>query len=159
MRAEIIGVGTELLLGQIANTNAQFISDKLALEGVNVYFHQAVGDNRERIGEVLKIAHARSDVIVLTGGLGPTDDDLTRESLAEFLGISLQLDNEALKNLESFFASFGRVMTENNKKQVMLLEGGRFLENKRGTAPGQYIEYDNRHYFLLPGPLPNCGPW
>ncbi|MFC4766376.1 competence/damage-inducible protein A [Effusibacillus consociatus] len=152
MRGEIIGVGTELLLGQIANTNAQYISDKLALEGVSIFYHQAVGDNQDRIKQVLSIAHLRSEIIVLTGGLGPTDDDLTRESVADFLNRKLELDANALRKLEQFFAGYGREMPSNNRKQVMLIEGGRFLENPRGTAPGQYVEADGRHYFLLPGP-------
>lgn len=152
MRAEIIGVGTELLLGQIANTNAQYISGRLALEGTNVFYHQAVGDNQERIKQVLAIAHSRSDVIVLTGGLGPTEDDLTRETVADFLGKQLVCDPVALGKLERFFADLGREMPANNRKQVLLLEGGRFLDNPRGTAPGQYVEAEGRHYFLLPGP-------
>lgn len=158
MRAEIIGVGTELLLGQIANTNAQYISDKLALEGIDVYFHQAVGDNRERIRQTLAIAHSRSDVIVLTGGLGPTEDDLTRETVADFLGRQLRMDPDMLGKLGRFFAQLGREMTSNNRKQAMLIEGGRFLDNPRGTAPGQYLEAEGRHYFLLPGPPTELRP-
>ncbi|WP_018133382.1 competence/damage-inducible protein A [Effusibacillus pohliae] len=158
MRAEVIGVGTELLLGQIANTNAQYISDKLALEGIGVYFHQAVGDNRERIKQVLEIAHARSDVIVLTGGLGPTEDDLTREAVADFLQRRLELDTSVLQKLETLFAQLGREMPVNNRRQAMRIEGGRFLENPRGTAPGQYVEADGRHYFLLPGPPTEMRP-
>ncbi|GAX91803.1 competence/damage-inducible protein A [Effusibacillus lacus] len=158
MRAEIIGVGTELLLGQIANTNAQYLSDKLALEGAGVYFHQAVGDNLERIQQALTIAASRSEIIVLTGGLGPTEDDLTREAVSRFLGRNLELDAGMLMKLEQLFAGMGRKMPTNNRKQAMLVEGGRFLDNPRGTAPGQYIEADGCHYFLLPGPPTELKP-
>lgn len=158
MRAEIIAVGTELLLGQIANTNAQYISDKLALEGIDVFYHQAVGDNELRIKQVLEIAQSRSQLILISGGLGPTDDDLTRESTASFLSKKLQTDAKALAELEGFFAAVGREMTSNNKKQAMLIEGGRMLSNPRGTAPGQYVQAEGKHYFLLPGPPTELRP-
>ncbi|MDB5083397.1 MAG: competence/damage-inducible protein, partial [Bacilli bacterium] len=152
MRAEIIGVGTELLLGQIANTNAQYLSSELALEGVGVYYHQVVGDNKERLHSVLSLAKSRSDMVLLTGGLGPTEDDLTREVLAEFIKRPLAIDAGQLLALESYFVSRGRTMTENNRKQAMLIEGASFLPNPRGTAPGMYVESEGVHYFLMPGP-------
>lgn len=158
MRAEIIAVGTELLLGQIANTNAQYLSDRLALEGVNVYYHQVVGDNQERLQHVLSLAQTRSDLIVLTGGLGPTDDDLTREALAAFLGRQLQADSDEFQRLRDFFAQLGKEMPINNEKQAMRIAGGRFLPNSRGTAPGQYVEDRGQHYFLLPGPPTEMRP-
>lgn len=158
MRAEIIAVGTELLLGQIANTNAQYLSDRLALEGVNVYYHQVVGDNQERLQHVLSLAQTRSDLIVLTGGLGPTDDDLTREALAAFLGRQLQADSDELQRLRAFFAQLGKEMPINNEKQAMRIADGRFLPNSRGTAPGQYVEDRGQHYFLLPGPPTEMRP-
>ncbi|MDI3256329.1 MAG: competence/damage-inducible protein A [Kyrpidia sp.] len=152
MKAEIIAVGTELLLGQIANTNARFLSEHLALAGIGVYFHTAVGDNRERLLSVLEIARARSDLIVLCGGLGPTEDDLTRETLAEFLGLPLELDPQALETVESYFQGMGREMPSNNRRQAMVIRGGRTIPNPRGTAPGQYVESGGRRYVLLPGP-------
>lgn len=158
MRAEIIAVGTELLLGQIANTNAQYLSDRLALEGVNVYYHQVVGDNQERLQHVLSLAQTRSDLIVLTGGLGPTDDDLTREALAAFLGRQLQADSDEFQRLRDFFAQLGKEMPINNEKQAMRIAGGRLLPNSRGTAPGQYVEDRGQHYFLLPGPPTEMRP-
>lgn len=158
MRAEIIAVGTELLLGQIANTNAQYLSNQLALEGVSVYYHQVVGDNQDRLQQVLTLAHSRSELIVLTGGLGPTDDDLTRESLAAFLHRQLLLDADELERLREFFAQLGKEMPINNQKQAMRIEGGQFLPNPRGTAPGQYVEADGHHYFLLPGPPTEMRP-
>ncbi len=158
MRAEIIAVGTELLLGQIANTNAQYLSDRLALEGVSVYYHQVVGDNQERLQHVLSLAQTRSDLIVLTGGLGPTDDDLTRESVAAFLGRQLQADSDELQRLRDFFTQLGKEMPLNNQKQTMRIAGGHFLSNPRGTAPGQYVEDGGQHYFLLPGPPTEMRP-
>jgi nicotinamide-nucleotide amidase len=158
VRAEIIAVGTELLLGQIANTNAQYLSDRLALEGVSVYYHQVVGDNQERLQHVLSLAQTRSDLIVLTGGLGPTDDDLTRESVAAFLGRQLQADSDELQRLRDFFTQLGKEMPLNNQKQTMRIAGGHFLSNPRGTAPGQYVEDGGQHYFLLPGPPTEMRP-
>ncbi|MDC9523665.1 molybdopterin-binding protein, partial [Pseudoalteromonas sp. Angola-31] len=140
MRAEIIAVGTELLLGQIANTNAKYLSEHLALDGVSVYYHQVVGDNFERLTSFLSLAASRSEIIILTGGLGPTEDDLTREAVAHFLDLPLQMNQQQLEELELFFAKLNYKMTENNRKQALLIEGGQFLENPRGTAPGMYIE-------------------
>lgn len=158
MRAEIIAVGTELLLGQIANTNARFLSEQLARLGVGVYFHTVVGDNRDRLRSVLEIARSRSDLIVLCGGLGPTEDDLTRETVAEFLGLPLVLDAGVLQRLEALFASMGRAMPPNNKRQAMVIQGGQILPNPRGTAPGQYVEAGGRRYLLLPGPPTELEP-
>src|SRR5690606_2674871 len=104
MDAEIIGVGSELLLGQIANTDAQYISQKLSQLGINVFFHTVVGDNNKRLKEVLKIAVSRADLIITTGGLGPTMDDLTKETIAEFLGIPMELHQPSVKQIEEYFA-------------------------------------------------------
>lgn len=158
MKAEIIAVGTELLMGQIANTNAQYISSRLPLEGIGVYFHQVVGDNRIRLGDALRLAQSRSDLVILTGGLGPTDDDLTREVVAECLGKPLLLDSSLLKTLEGYFAKIGRQMTENNRKQAMVIQGATILKNLRGTAPGMYIREGNTHFILLPGPPTEMKP-
>ncbi|MBE3553126.1 MAG: competence/damage-inducible protein A [Kyrpidia tusciae] len=152
MKAEIIAVGTELLLGQIANTNARFVSEQLALVGVGVYFHTVVGDNRGRLLSVLQAARQRSDLVILCGGLGPTEDDLTRETVAEFLGRPLELHPEALRAVEGYFSGLGRDMPENNRRQAMVIQGGNMIPNPRGTAPGQYVEAEGRRYVLLPGP-------
>ena len=105
MKAEIIAVGTEILTGQIVNTNAQFLSEKLASLGIDVYFQTAVGDNENRLFSVLEIAQGRSNLIILTGGLGPTEDDLTKQTLAKFLGRELNFDSKAVEKLDRFFAS------------------------------------------------------
>ncbi|MDA5107298.1 competence/damage-inducible protein A [Brevibacillus thermoruber] len=152
MRAEIIAVGTELLLGQIANTNAQYLSQKLAEIGVGVYFHTVVGDNAERLASVIRQAAARSDLIVFTGGLGPTQDDLTKETVAEHLGVGLTTDQAAMERIEAFFRQRGITMTENNRKQALVLAGSRVFPNDHGMAPGMAAQRDGRTYVLLPGP-------
>jgi|LFRM01.1.fsa_nt_gb nicotinamide-nucleotide amidase len=152
MVAEIIGIGSELLLGQIANTNAQFLSQQLSFLGIDVYWHIAVGDNRNRILEALKSASKRSDIIITTGGLGPTMDDISKETVAEFLGMGLEIHEPSLKRIEQYFKSTGRIMTENNKKQAMFPKEAKVLQNDVGTAPGAIIEKDNKTYIVLPGP-------
>ncbi|KEO84200.1 damage-inducible protein CinA [Tumebacillus flagellatus] len=153
MNAELIAVGTELLMGQISNTNAQYLSQRMAEIGIAVYHHAVVGDNLERAQKVLGIAKQRgADVIILCGGLGPTEDDLTRQVVASFLGKNLILSDEIVEHIRSFYTYRGREMPENNKQQALVIEGATVLDNPRGTAPGQYIEADGVHYFLLPGP-------
>lgn len=152
VQAEHIAVGSEILLGQILNAHARTVSLAFANEGFFLFHHVAVGDNLERIQNVFKQAAERSNVVVVTGGLGPTEDDLTREALAGFLGRGLTLDLAAVAEIESFFAGRHRAMPEVNRKQGMLIDGGEFLSNPNGTAPGQYVEADGVHYFLLPGP-------
>jgi nicotinamide-nucleotide amidase len=153
MIAEIVAVGTELLMGQIANTNAQFLSTKMAELGIGVYHHTVVGDNRERAQNVLKIAKERgASIVILTGGLGPTEDDLTREVVAAFLGRPLKMKDEIVEQIRSLYTSRGREMPENNKRQAMVIEGATVLPNPRGTAPGQYVAGEGMHFFLLPGP-------
>lgn len=152
MRAEIIAVGTELLLGQIANTNAQFLSQKLADIGVGVYFHTVVGDNTERLLQVIRLAASRSDLVIFTGGLGPTQDDLTKESVAEHVGVGLETNPEAMKRIEDFFLQRGIVMTENNRKQALVLAGSHVFSNDFGMAPGMAIRHDSSTFVLLPGP-------
>ncbi|MDP3487488.1 MAG: competence/damage-inducible protein A [Bacillota bacterium] len=149
--AEIISVGTELNLGQILNTNAQFLSSSLAELGINLFYQTVVGDNEQRLCETFLRALERSDVVILSGGLGPTEDDLTRESVAKALGRKLVLNDEALTVLQNQFA--GRVMPQNNLRQAHVPEGGFALPNQRGTAPGIYIPVSNgKLVFLLPGP-------
>lgn len=152
MNAEIIAVGSELLLGQIANTNAQFISARLAESGINVYHHSVVGDNEERLLQTLSTADKRSDLIIVTGGLGPTKDDLTKEAAARHLGCSLSYDQESLKAIEQYFIQTGSTMTDNNKKQALVLEDSTVFFNFHGMAPGMMKLVNGKRYLLLPGP-------
>jgi len=158
MIAEIIGIGSELLLGQIANTNAQFISQQLSFLGIDVYWHIAVGDNRNRILEALRQASNRSDIIITTGGLGPTMDDISKETVTEFLGLDLKLHEPSLNRIQAYFKSLGRAMTENNKKQAMFPKEAKILQNDNGTAPGAIIEKENKVYIILPGPPAEMQP-
>lgn len=150
MIGEIISVGTELLLGQICNTDAQFISQESASAGLDIYYHTAVGDNRARLLDVLKIASERSDLIILTGGLGPTKDDLTKETVSEFLDLRLVEFPEARHHVIEHFHS--KKLPENNKKQWMFPEGCKLIPNNNGTAPGCIIETASKIYIVLPGP-------
>ncbi|WP_431029538.1 competence/damage-inducible protein A [Lysinibacillus sp. LZ02] len=158
MNAEIIAVGSELLLGQITNTNAQFISSQLSELGINVYYHTVVGDNPQRLEEAIRIAEKRADCIIFSGGLGPTKDDLTKETIARHLGVELKFDSVALSYIEDFFASRGRQMTENNRKQALVLEGCDVLANHHGMAPGMLLERGKHMYILLPGPPKELHP-
>lgn len=152
MRAEVLGIGTELLLGQIANTNAQWISECLATIGVDVIRHQAVGDNPERIADAFRLAVGRADVIVATGGLGPTQDDITREGLAAALGVDLERREEIERFLRTRFAERGREMPPSNLRQCDVPVGGRFLLPKLGTAPGlACVAAGGAHVYALPG--------
>ncbi|HEP1794450.1 TPA: competence/damage-inducible protein A [Streptococcus suis] len=153
MKAELIAVGTEILTGQIVNTNAQFLSEKCAELGIDVYFHTAVGDNENRLLSVLEVASQRSDLVILCGGLGPTEDDLTKQTLAAFLGRNLVFDDEAMAKLDRFFASRpGRVRTPNNERQAQIVEGSHALQNPAGLAVGGMIEQEGVTYIVLPGP-------
>jgi nicotinamide-nucleotide amidase len=158
MNAEIIAVGSELLLGQIVNSNARFISQQLAGIGINVFFHTVVGDNPDRLKSVIEIAEKRSNLIIFTGGLGPTKDDLTKETIARHLGKKLVMDQEALESIELYFKKGNRIMTENNKKQALVLEDSTILPNHHGMAPGMMIEKGNCIYMLLPGPPKEMEP-
>ncbi|MDL5141467.1 competence/damage-inducible protein A [Bacillus atrophaeus] len=157
-KAEIIAVGSELLLGQITNTNAQFISKGLAEIGINVFYHTAVGDNPERLKQVIRIAEERSDFIIFSGGLGPTKDDLTKETIASVLGRPLVLDDEAFQSIEDYFKKTKRTMSPNNRKQALVIEGSDVLANKFGMAPGMLTEHEARLYMLLPGPPSELHP-
>ncbi|MEG6572419.1 competence/damage-inducible protein A [[Clostridium] cellulosi] len=152
MNTEILAVGTELLLGDIVNTNAQYLAREMAAMGFCVLHQSVVGDNPGRLKEAVEMALSRSDILITTGGLGPTDDDITRETIAEVLGLELELDNEALKSVEEYFKRTGRVMSEVNKKQVMLPHGCYVLKNDWGTAPGCIVEKDGKTVIMLPGP-------
>lgn len=159
MKAEIIAVGTEILTGQIVNTNAQFLSEKLAEIGVDVYFQTAVGDNEARLLSLLEIASQRSSLVILTGGLGPTEDDLTKQTLAKFLGKELVFDPQAQTKLDVFFAQrpdYAR--TPNNERQAQLVEGATPLPNETGLAVGGILEADGVTYVVLPGPPSELKP-
>lgn len=152
MRAEILSVGTELLLGDILNTNAQYISRELANLGVNVYYQTVVGDNPERLKNAYNFALSRADIVITTGGLGPTKDDLTKEIAAEYFNKKLILDNNSLEEILTFFKKINREVSENNRKQAYFPEGCIILKNNNGTAPGCIIEENNKIAILLPGP-------
>lgn len=159
MKAEIIAVGTEILTGQIVNTNAQFLSEKLAEIGVDVYFQTAVGDNEARLLSLLEIASQRSNLVILTGGLGPTEDDLTKQTLAKFLGKDLVFDPQAQEKLDIFFAQrpdYAR--TPNNERQAQIVEGATPLPNETGLAVGGVSEVDGVTYVALPGPPSELKP-
>ena len=159
MKAEIIAVGTEILTGQIVSTNAQFLSEKLAEIGVDVYFQTAVGDNEARLMSLLEIASSRSSLVILTGGLGPTEDDLTKQTLAKFLGKALVFDPQAQEKLDHFFAQrpdYAR--TPNNERQAQIVEGATPLPNETGLAVGGVSEVDGVTYVVLPGPPSELKP-
>lgn len=152
MRAEILAVGTEILLGNIVNTNAQYIANKLAELGIEVYHHSVVGDNQERLKEAYDLAFKRSDLVITTGGLGPTKDDLTKEVAFEYFGKEVVLYENLLKDIENFFKKINMPMGENNKKQAMFPKDVIIMPNNNGTAPGCIIEEGNKILAVLPGP-------
>lgn len=152
MRAEIISVGTEIMLGEITDTNAAFIAGALPEFGVDLLYVSEVGDNPARMLEIVSRAWMRSDIIFLTGGLGPTEDDITRDIVAEVLGETLTLDPEQEQILRARMTRPGITMPENNLRQAMLIPSARALPNPRGTAPGWWVERDGRVIVLMPGP-------
>ena len=156
--AEILGVGTELLLGNIANTDAQMISEGLSALGINVYFHTVVGDNPERLKSAVDIARSRADIIITTGGLGPTCDDLTKQVLAEAFGKRLCYHEQTAERIRSYFKNsiHAANMTENNLQQAMLPEDCQIFENAWGTAPGCVFKSGGKHVIMLPGPPMEC---
>ncbi|CAG7602243.1 Putative competence-damage inducible protein [Paenibacillus solanacearum] len=158
MRAEIIAVGTELLMGQIVNTNAQYISRGLADIGVGVYFQTVVGDNVQRMKESLRIAKGRADVIICTGGLGPTQDDLTKDVLAETVGQRLVMHAPSMDKIEQMFQARGVPMVESNARQALMLEHSEPLANDTGLAVGVALTHEGTHYVLLPGPPKEMKP-
>ncbi len=152
MKAEIICVGTEILMGNIVNTNAAYIAEGLASIGVSCFYQSVVGDNDARLCEVFKEAAKRADVVILSGGLGPTEDDLTKETVADVMAKKLILDDKAWKQIQKFFEKRNLTLTDNNKKQAMVPEGSKVLYNKNGTAPGIIVEGDDVTAIMLPGP-------
>jgi nicotinamide-nucleotide amidase len=152
MITEIISTGTELLLGQTLNTNAQYLSAQLSALGIEVDYHTTVGDNPERLENVLRQALQRADLIVTTGGLGPTADDLTKEMAAKVLDLEMFLDADSLEEIKHFFAAHKREMPVSNLKQAYFPQGAKILPNKLGTAPGALINRDGKTIVILPGP-------
>lgn len=152
MRAEILAVGTEILLGDIVNTNSHYISKRLADLGITVYHQTVVGDNEERLYNAYKLAFERADIVIATGGLGPTNDDLTKEIGARYFGKELILHEESLDYIMEFFKRLNRPMSEGNRKQALFPEGAIILPNLNGTAPGCIIEEDNKILIMMPGP-------
>lgn len=152
MKAEIIAVGTELLLGQIVNSNAQFLSRELADLGIDVYFQTVVGDNVSRIKTALDIAVHRADLIILTGGLGPTQDDLTKNAVADFTGAKLSIHQPTLEKITEIFRIRGLHMAESNARQALIIDNSAPLRNETGLAVGVALTHNSKHYILLPGP-------
>ncbi|NLY08471.1 MAG: competence/damage-inducible protein A [Tissierellia bacterium] len=152
MIAEIISTGTELLSGEVLNTNTQYISKRLQQIGVDVRFHTATTDEREKINQVLEIAYDRSDLIIITGGLGPTDDDITKEVVAKFLDLEMYEDHIELERIRNYFINANKPMTENNRKQALIFKGAQWLINDYGTASGVGVKYKGKTIILLPGP-------
>src|SRR5262249_14682079 len=151
MRAEILSIGTELLLGQITDTNAAYLARELASLGIDLFFVSEVGDNLERLTETLQRARDRADLVVMTGGLGPTEDDLSREAIAAVLGETPQVEPALETELRAFFASRGVVMPERNVKQAWILPSVTPLSNPLGTAPGWWAERDGKIIVAMPG--------
>ncbi len=158
MNAEILAVGTEILLGDIVNTNAQYIAQGLAELGIDVFYQTVVGDNPDRMKTAMNIAFERADIIITTGGLGPTGDDLTKEIGAEYFGRKLILDEKALDRIKKFFDKMKRPMTDNNVKQAMVPVNSTVMYNENGTAPGIIIEDNNKILIMMPGPPKEMKP-
>ncbi len=152
MKAEILCVGTEILLGDIINTNAANIAKELANIGINVYYQTVVGDNDGRLKEALDIAFSRADLVITTGGLGPTYDDLTKETVANYFNREMYTDEESLQSMKEFFVRINKPMTKNNEKQAQMPKGAVVFQNKRGTAPGLAVGDGKKTAVLLPGP-------
>ncbi len=152
MTVEIIAVGTEILLGNIVNTNAAYLAEKCAGLGLSCYHQDVVGDNEERLSETIRLALTRADIILLSGGLGPTQDDLTKEAAAKVMGKELYLHEPSKEAIRQFFAERNMEITENNWKQAMVPEGCIVVENPGGTAPGIIIAENGKHVVLMPGP-------
>ncbi|MDR1028596.1 MAG: CinA family nicotinamide mononucleotide deamidase-related protein, partial [Clostridiales Family XIII bacterium] len=152
MRATILTVGTELLFGQIVNTNAAYLASRLQLQGIDVLYQFTVGDNPARLKAVLEHALRETELVITTGGLGPTQDDLTKEVIAEVMGAELMLDEAVLSSIEGFFRRVGYEMTDNNRKQAYIPEGASVFYNDVGTAPGFVSERDGGIVIALPGP-------
>ncbi|HEY81746.1 MAG TPA: competence/damage-inducible protein A [Dehalococcoidia bacterium] len=152
MRAEIISIGTELLMGEIVDTNTPYLASQLSLLGIDLYFTSAVGDNADRLAGVFQRAWQRSDLILTTGGLGPTQDDITREAIAALLGEKLEVNPELKRRIEEFFARRGLEMPQSNIRQATLIPSAVAIPNPQGTAPGWWVEKEGRIIVAMPGP-------
>ena len=152
MKSEIISVGTEILMGDITDTNSAYISKRLTELGINCYYHTAVGDNEGRLTETIQRALNRSDIVFLSGGLGPTYDDMTKEIVAKVMGLEMEFDEKSYQRIVDIFAQSKRKLTNNNRKQAYIPKGAKVLTNFNGTAPGILIEKNNKVVVLLPGP-------
>lgn len=152
MNAEIIAVGSEMLTQQKVDTNSLWLNDQLSLLGVELTRKCVIGDDRERLADAVRAALDRSPIVVVTGGLGPTEDDVTREAVAKAVIRRLLLSESVLKEIEDRFARMGRKMAEINKRQAFIIEGAEALENPNGTAPGQWMDLQGKMLMLLPGP-------
>jgi len=152
VKAEIVSIGTELLLGEITDTNASYLASQLPLLGIDLYWISQVGDNQARLIEVLKRAWQRSDLILTTGGLGPTEDDLTRETIAKMLGEKLEIAPALEKEIREFFAQWKMEMPLSNLRQATIIPSAESIGNARGTAPGWWVERDGRILVAMPGP-------
>lgn len=152
MRAEIICVGSEILLGDIADTNTQYLAQRLSSLGIDLFYSTTVGDNMPRLVDMLRRAIGRSDLVLTTGGLGPTDDDVTRESIAEAFGETPAVDPQLAEELRTFFALRHLEMTQNNLKQASLIPSARSIRNVRGTAPGWWVQKNGHTVIAMPGP-------
>ena len=152
MIGEIISVGTEITTGSILNTNTKYLSTKLMELGIDTYYHTTVDDNNDRLSQVVNIALSRADIIITTGGLGPTEDDLTKEVIANTLGLELEMDTIMEQTITQMFTNMNRIMTDNNRKQAVKPKESQFIINENGTAPGIYINKNNKKIIMLPGP-------
>lgn len=152
MIGEIISVGTEITTGSILNTNTKYLSMRLMELGIETHYHTAVDDDNKRLTEVINIALNRADIIITTGGLGPTEDDLTKEVISKALGLELEMDRDMEQNIIQMFTKINRTMTDNNRKQAVKPKGSDFIINDNGTAPGIFINKDNKKILMLPGP-------
>lgn len=158
MKCEIIAVGTEVILGDILNSNSQYLAKELANLGIDVYYHEAVGDNKERILDCFKRSLDRSDIIITTGGLGPTKDDMTKELAAEFFDMDMCLHEESLQKIKDYFKKMGREFVKSNEKQAYFPKEAIILDNDNGTAPGAIFEKDDKTIIVLPGPPKEMEP-
>src|SRR6266545_7913889 len=152
MKAEIVSIGTEILLGDILDTNSNFIASRLPALGIDLYYTSQIGDNRGRLADLLRQAWSRSDVILCSGGLGPTEDDVTRDAIADVIGEQPQIDPRLEGDLRAWFSRRGAPMPERNLKQAWLTPSTRAIPNPRGTAPGWWVEKDGRVIIAMPGP-------
>ena len=151
LRCEVVAVGTELLLGQVVDTNSSWIGEQLALSGIDSHFQTKVGDNRARIVSVLRLALDRSDAVIVCGGLGPTHDDITRECIAEVMGVGLERDEAIADHIREMFESRGRRMADNNLRQADVPVGASIIPQRRGTAPGLICPVDDKVIYAVPG--------